>query len=306
MRHGKASQAGAGAIPDNAPRRRKLRKPNYGISLGGRFQIFLIYPRRMTDSPGADLHVVSLRFLLRHNERVTYVNPKPLEFETDEACFQLADGNLTCEMKTHFSTAEAARLAVDPILKAWEADADLQSNRAGELRFEFGGAEIVDRSPTVPGVIRGNIHVVLRPLRVSGEIVSAHAERDHYPEPPGTFRLNPDVESMVHRYLNYQNELEPLSGMAYFCLTVFEAQAGGRREAAKTYEIQKAVLDMIGKLTSKYGSPSTARKARTLRPLTGPERAWLEAAVRKLILRLGETHTAARLPLITMSDLPSL
>ena len=47
--------------------------------------------------------------------------------------------------------------------------------------------------PTVPGVIRGNIHVVLRPLRVSGEIVSAHAERDHYPEPPALSDLTPTL-----------------------------------------------------------------------------------------------------------------
>src|SRR6266853_5171822 len=109
---------------------------------------------------GPDFHVVSLRYALRSNDRVTYVSPPPVEVETEEARLRLAEGSVTCEMKTHFQTAEAARAVVEPILRAWEVDADLRWNQ-GELRFKFEGADIVDRSPAPPGATHGCAYVVL-------------------------------------------------------------------------------------------------------------------------------------------------
>jgi hypothetical protein len=49
-----------------------------------------------------------------------------------------------------------------------------------------------------------------------------------------------------------------------------------------------------------------ARKADAAQPLRGAEHAWLEAAVKMLIWRLGDTRNAAALPMITMADLPKL
>jgi hypothetical protein len=137
--------------------------------------------------------------------------------------------------------AEEARAVVEPVLRAWEVDADLRWNR-GELRFEFDGADIIDRSPLPPGVIRGHAHA-LGVAAISGVgTVSVHVTRAHYPEPPGTFRLNPDAESILLRYQGYLGGREPLLSMAYFCLTVIEANAGSRASAAVTYGIEKAVL----------------------------------------------------------------
>jgi hypothetical protein len=38
-----------------------------------------------------DLHVVSLRYVLYTSKDVTYTNPPPVEFETGEARFPLAE-----------------------------------------------------------------------------------------------------------------------------------------------------------------------------------------------------------------------
>ncbi len=255
-----------------------------------------------------DLHVVSLRYKLRPSDRVSYISPPPLEFETEEVQFRLVDGKLTCEMKTHVSTGEEARAFVEPVLKAWEADADLRWNR-GELRFEFDGTEIIDRSPPAPGVIRGSAHVLLGVLALSAVgTVSVHVSRTAYPEPPGSFRLNPDAESVLLRYQGYIDGREPLLSMAYFCLTVLETQAGGRKAAAIAYGIEGAVLGKMGELASRRGDRSTARKAFAgpAQPLAGPERVWLEAAVKALIWRLGDSRDATVLSLITMADLPRL
>jgi hypothetical protein len=254
----------------------------------------------------SNFHVVSLQYSVQPSDRVTYVNCPSLTFDTEEARFLLADGRLTCEMKTHFQTAEAARAVIEPILRAWEVDADLRWNR-GELRLKFDRADIIDRSPVLPAVVHGRAYLVTAGAMVSAlGTVSVHVERARYPEPPGTFRLNPDAESILLRYHGYLDGREPLPSMAYFCLTVVEAKTGGRESAATAYRMEKAVLSRMGELTSLRGDRLTARKATGVQPLTGQEGAWLEAAVKMLIWRLADTRNRSALPLITMSDLPTL
>lgn len=254
-----------------------------------------------------DLHVVSLQYALRPSDGVSYANPPPLEFETEEARFRMAAGKLTCEMKTHFPTAEAARAVVEPILRAWEVDAGLRGNR-GELRFKFDGADIVDRSPVPPGVIRGAVSLVLPAVSFSGTgTVSVHITRNQYPDPPpSSFRLNPDAQSILDRYNRYLDGGETLLAMAYFCLTVLEVNAGSKQRTsiATRCRIHKDVLSTMGRLTSEHGDRLNARKASAAHPLTGSESGWLEAAVKKLIWQLG-TPEAER-SWITMSDLPAL
>lgn len=255
-----------------------------------------------------DFHVVSLRYKLRPSDNVTYVKPTPVEFETEEVRFCLADGKLTCDMKNHIASPEEARAIVEPVLRAWEVDADLRGNR-GELRFEFDAADIIDRSPCPPGVVRGHAHVLSGVAAISAVgTVSVHVGRVIYPGPPGAFRLNPDAESILLRYQGYRDGREPLLSMAYFCLTVLEANAGGRSSAALKYRIDKALLDKLGELTSRRGDRAIARKATAgpAEPLTGLETAWLEAAVKTLIWRLGDTRDTTALPSITLADVPML
>lgn len=271
-----------------------------------------------------DFHVVFLRYKLRPSDQVTYVSPTPVEFETEEGRFRLAEGKLTCELKSHFSTAKEAQAVVVPVLRAWEVDADLRRTR-GELRFEFDGADIIDRSPLPPGVIRGHLHALTGEVALSAAgTVSFHLTRVHYPEPPGTFRLNPDAESILLRYQGYLDGREPLLAMGYFCLTVLFASASsssasrttrdtrpGRakvRMAAKKYRIEEAVLRKMAELTTRRGDRTSARKATAgpALPLTSPEKAWLEAALQKFIWRLGDTRPVTALPVITLADLPRL
>lgn len=255
-----------------------------------------------------DLHVAFLHYNLRPGEQVTYNSPAPVEFETESARIRLADGKLVCEMKQHFETAEEARADVEPVLHAWEADSDLRWSR-GEFRLEFANAEIVDRSPAEPGVVRGNAHLLLglNVIAAAGT-VSIHATRGRYPEPPGPFRLTPDAQSILVRYQGYLDGREPLLAMAYFCLTVVEANTGGRSSAAKSYRIEEPVLRKIGELTSRRGDRTSARKASVgaALPLEGSEGAWLEAAIKALVWRLGDTNSIATLPWITLDSLPKL
>lgn len=127
--------------------------------------------------------------------------------------------------------------------------------------------------------------------------------------------MSPDVDTMWHRYEGYLEGREPLAAMAYACLTLLEASAGGRDRArngaANRYRIEVDVLQTLGRLSSSVGDKETARKFKGLserRPHTGAERAWMEAAVKALIRRAGEWafDPGASRPQITMSDLPKL
>lgn len=258
-----------------------------------------------------DFHVSSLAYKIRASDSVTYLDPPPVSFETEDARLQLSGGKLRCEMKVHFATEAEARAAIEPILRAWEADADLQWNR-GELRFEFERADVVDRSPVLPGENRAMVCFASAAdaICLVGK-VTVHVGRARYPEPPRAFRINPDVESLLQRYRGHLDGHEPLLSMAYFCLTLVESKGGNkprRASAAARYRIDQVVLSKLAELTSTRGDHITARKvtATPIRQLSGPEGAWVEAAVKMLIWRLGDIRKTTDLPLITLSDLPNL
>jgi hypothetical protein len=251
-----------------------------------------------------DLHVVSLRYIVQPDEGFSYDNPPPVSFESQEARFHLDAGILTCEMKIHCTDADTARKAVEPILRAWVTDSDLLHNR-GQLRFKFDRAEIIDRSPAPPGsgiAVAAGAAVVTMAGSVSVRISSTR-----YPDPPPDFfRLNPDAETLLQRYYGYLDHREYLQGMAYFCFTVLTNNSGGLDNAAAKYQIHRDVLRKIGELSSTRGDLQNARKADAVRPLSGEESAWLEAAAKMLIRRLADTRPMSGLPMIRMTDLPPL
>ncbi len=254
-----------------------------------------------------DFHVVLLLYKIKVSAKVTYNNPPPIEFETGLAQFHLENGKLVIRLNVHFSSEHEARIAIEPILRAWEIDAGIRIG-IGVLRFEFDKAEIVDRSPPPPGP-KNYVYVGSVANTVSvGDAVSVHLGIGRYPDPPKLFQITPDVESLWHRFKGHLEGSEPLLSMAYFCLTVLETNAGGRRAASRKYNIDERVLRKLGELTSKRGDRTIARKASPgpLPPLTGSENAWIYTAIKSLILRLGDTRDLRSLPVIRMQDLPSL
>ena len=262
----------------------------------------------MTEDIKPDFHVVSLRYRLEHRDDVNFNNPPPVEHETDEAKLQLKDGILSCELKAHYGTESEARAAIEPILRAWELDAAIRENLFG-LRFKFEKAEIIDRSPTIPGKTRIFVHTGSISLDAFLAGAGVQASRAKYPDPPLTFHVTPDVESVWLRFKGYIDGREPLLSMAYFCLTVVEANARGRRVAAKKFGIEENVLNKLGELTSKRGDRLTARKVRgttPMPPLTDNEISWVVSVIKALILRIGDSRDVATLPKIKMADLPNL
>jgi hypothetical protein len=253
-----------------------------------------------------DPHVVSLRYRLETDKTVTFENPPSIERETNEFVAQLENGILTFRMKEHYPSVKAAREVVDKFLRAWELDVALPFG-IGEMWFVYEDAHLIDRDPPPPGSPK----VVSEPVTINMVLelsATDHLIRHKYPEPPERFRISPDVETLWHRYEGYLDGQEPLLSMAYFCLTLLEARAGSRGNAASKYAIEIDVLGKLGEPTSTRGDEKIARKANPLDNLKNEEKTWINAAIKMVIRRIGEYEydPTASLPMIKMADLPPL
>jgi len=261
-----------------------------------------------------DPHVSALVYRLETDETVAFDDPPPLEHETDAFRVRLADGVLRVEMKEHHPSEQCARERVEPYVRAWELSEALNSGWR-TIRFVFERAEIVDREPPSPGKPRGiTIEVETGRYQIVGYPARLIHGRRRYPEPTAGFAVSPDVETMWNRYEGYRAGREPLTSMAYMCLTVLEAIPDSRNtriDVAKRYGIHPEVLSTLGRLTTVVGDERSARKAHPtvhFRPHTAAEIAWTEAVVRALIRRVGEwaADRDGERPKLTMSDFPPL
>jgi hypothetical protein len=254
-----------------------------------------------------DPHVERLYFQIGSAEHVSYDRPEPLTFDNDLGRFECHDGRLVVAPEAHFTDPDDARVVVEPFLRGWEIDSDLDGN-IGTIRFKYLRADVVDRDPPPPGA-SVTIAAKAGSIGISGAAATGHVTRRKYPRPPTSFRASADVQQAYNRWLAYRHSQEPLLSMAYFVLTILEAGAGGRDRAAQLLAVDEKVLANVGRLSSTRGDPGTARKAAkagTFQPLTPVETNWLEAAIPRLIRRLGEREAGAALEQIRMADLPLL
>jgi hypothetical protein len=268
-----------------------------------------------------DPHVVMLRYRFESiDPTTTYEEPTAVEGENESFEWRLEDDELRLRMKKHFASIDEARRHVAGFIRNWELHAALE-DRKPSIRFtpmEPQPGDVVDRDPPPPPppsepLPPGSPQAVeagAAVLTFSGELATVHTKRK-YPLPPTGFAASPDAQSLWDRYEGYRQGREPLEGMASFCLSVIQFNVGGRRNAARQYQIAFKVLDKLGNLTSTRGDMTTARKIdrdSSLSPLTDAEKDWVRAAVRAIIRRVGQydaLRSASSLPKITMSDVPN-
>ncbi|QIB66711.1 hypothetical protein [Kineobactrum salinum] len=249
-------------------------------------------------------HVRALYYKVSSDGVITYKEPDALRVSHALADFTIDDGSLTVRPKEYFGSEEEARSAIEPFLRAWEMHEDLISN-IGTIRFKFDQADVVDREPPRSGEARFiGEPAVSKTVSVNGTLT---VQWSRYPAPPSDFSVTPDVELVYCRWLRFKEGKEPLQSMAYFVLTVLERAAGGRKQAATTYQLEKEILEKIGKLSSTRGDGHTARKAdATLMKLSPNEYTWLAEAIRQVIRRMGEHAAGRQGGKLALADLPTL
>ena len=256
-----------------------------------------------------DSHVESLRYRLKTSATTTYENPSTVKFIRDEFECNLNDGVLTCHMREHYPAVGEAQRVVEDFLRSWEVKTALELGR-GEMQFQYEDSHVIDRNPPPPGSSEFVYVSASGVVKFTGSAKSIlRITRRKYPDPPTVFTVTPDVETLWQRYNNYLDGKEPLPSMAYFCLTVVQNKAGGRKPAAKLFLIQETILSKLGDLTSNKGDAETARKAPkegSIPALSEKEKKWIEAVVKILIRRTGELVNIQSSQLITMTDLPKI
>jgi len=232
----------------------------------------------------------------------------PVEEATEGFAARLVDGVLAVEPVEHHAFVESARATVEPFLRAWEIHHALWAGKP-EFHFDYHSAEIVDRDPPPlePGGRRAQ-EVVLGTAVETDVALALQVIRTSYPLPPRGFAADPDVETLWLRWSGYRAGREPLPAMAYFCLTVLKMH-GRLSGAVQRFGISRNVLGKLSYLASHRGDRASARKAdAATTPLSDEERAWLEEAIKKIIIRAGEVAAdpAGTRPALTMNDLPPL
>ena len=258
-----------------------------------------------------DPHVESLRYRLKPSETTIYKNAPAVTANRSEFEYHLNDGILTCHMREHYPTVREARRVVDDFLHSWEIKTALELE-GGEMEFQFEDSHVIDRNPLPPGSSEF-VHVSASAVvKFTGKAISILCiTRSKYPDPPTVFTVTPDVETLWGRYKKYlDKKSDELLSMAYACLTFIEKKAGGsRKSAANLFKIDEPILNMLGNLTANRGDVKTARKfpkKGDLIPLSEKEKKWIEAAVKILILRMGELANIQMAKSITMNDLPNI
>ena len=261
--------------------------------------------------------VKTLYYRLIPAKNVNYKKAQPIFEDTDDFRMSIDDDNAIFEMKKCYATVDEARGIVDNYLYQWEILIGLE-HAPDDLIFKFQRADIIDKQISTND--KHIINVDSAHHIIFSDEVTVNVSYGKYPNRPKFFSMSPDVRTMYFRYKEYKQGREPLTSMAYMCLTIFQTsvrelegpkkKSNLREKAACCYKIDKKVLDKIGELTSK-GNEKEARKFDTKNkgfiPLTPQEKEWIEKAVKILIRRAGEwAYDSTILQQITMDDLPNL
>ena len=256
-----------------------------------------------------DPHVKRLYYKVIVGEGVDYKNAPALFGTTHEFEFSFDAEKAIFSMKKHYSSSDEAIAVVEPYLRAWDILIGLVHDPK-DLQLKFDHADIIDRAPSTKKGVSINLQTLSGHVTLSGK-VHVHISRNKFPPFPKNFKASPDAETMYLRYKSYREGKESLTAMAYMCLTVFQASAGGRTEAANMYCIDYDILDTLGRLTSTKGGPEDARKYPKngkFDPLHPKEKKWIIAVVKTLIRLAGEYAHDKKLKLnqISIKDFPKL
>lgn len=257
-----------------------------------------------------DPHVTKLFYRLKPGETRRFEAPKAVSASCPAFNVDLdAEGKLVVELIVHHPNVRAARACVEPYLRAWELQDALKRDGRQDWSFEYESSEVIDREPAAPGQAR---IIQLEALSTATSFGAATLTdvSPSYPAPPDDFAFSADVKDLWFLYSEMAEKRQRVTVTGYLCLSYVQRRFGGRGNAAGKLNIDDDVLKELGRLTSERGDVRSARKfddGSTMTDLTDSETRWILAALRALILRVGELDGASQSPTpLAMSDLPSL
>jgi hypothetical protein len=246
-----------------------------------------------------DPHVEALHYRLSSEvPNDTFNRASPLRFQIDGFDVELEDCHLVVRALYHFSQASEARKALEPFLHSWEEIALLEKDL--RIRFNFLECEIKDRKPSSGASMLGSAT-----LRAVGQVVTPIRDND-YPTPDPAYVSTELTRNLVSRFKEWRNRQAKLAPLGYWVLDTLQEEYGGRDEAEEELRL-KGILDKLGDLTAspdpKHGRKARDRRKRAPDLLEQKHLEWIEAAIKGIIRRVGETAAGQKnLPILTVSD----
>lgn len=215
------------------------------------------------------------------------------QFQLGDFDYDVSESRLTARPRSSHPDVETARLALEPLLRAWTAHANLTGT--AEMEFAFIEGRMTESTDELPG--RGIM------------LVNAHGPTEirlgSLPDvPPAWFRLTPDLEELIGRWQAMEQGREsPLSG-ANYCLTKLQVMfPATRKDTAKALNVSFKVLHRLGELCSYY-DPRFARKASpNQQTIDAAGLQWVMGATRTLIQRAVEITAGEPTALLTLTDI---
>ena len=248
-----------------------------------------------------DPHVEALIYVVEHDKSSDYSLAKTIEIENTTFHLKIEDSEARFELKEHYPTRQQAQQVIQPFIQQWELRASLKAG-PGTFALKFKQAEMIDRKPT-PGVISVSALPMSFNFTISSPTVTVSRQ---YPQPPCERRMdidNPDVQTMLHRYIGYRQGRGYLPSMAYFCYEVFAKRFGkGDKHTAEKHKISHALVERVRKLASNKGGDQARHQSAICYPLTQPEVQFLEKAVAAMIIRAAMVAADPNQPMDTIDS----
>lgn len=256
----------------------------------------------------AQYRVTALYYKFRsENAQDLFDEAAPLSGTIGSFDFRLDQGILTATPNVEFRDRQAARDAIEPLLRDWEQSAFV-TPYAYRIRFDYERSDVeeVDPQPGAVTVFPETI-VVKAGLSANATIVRSNPK---YPGLDTAFVRTPVTDRLTERLRRLRDREAELPAIAYVVLDTLEHEFGGtgsrRRNAAQALAVDEAVLDRLGALSSR-ADPDIGRKGGgDPTPLTPLEQRWIEEVIVRLIRRVGEHAAGATLAPISMSDFTAL
>lgn len=240
-------------------------------------------------------YVKKLTYRLIPNEHADYTKTFPVIDETDDFTIKIDNYIATFTMKKRFKSKIEAISIAEKYVNRWRIIIGIKHG-PNNLKFQIQNIEIVDNNSSKSADIRSIVAVT-----DSAEVDASYSS---FPLPQKRFDVSFDVTAMYQSYKEYFEGNEKLTSMAYFCLTVLERSAGGRKEAAEKFLISFNLLRKLGTLSNRGDLKDTRKLKGDLIPLTDLEKTWMPDVIKRLILRAGEvaSNPTEKLKQINMKD----
>ncbi|MCY4579482.1 MAG: hypothetical protein OXD31_10605 [Chloroflexi bacterium] len=231
-----------------------------------------------------DPHVEALIYEVVHDESSDYSRANCVETEYAAFRLRLEEKEAYFELKEHFPTLKQAQEVIQPFISQWELTASLELG-PNTFALRFMRPVIVDRRPE-QGVITASASPIRLNIALSSPSVTVFRQ---YPNPPPERLMqldNPDVQSMLNRFIGYRQGREPLPSMAYFCFEVFTRRlATNAKHAADKHRMSHKLVKRVSNLASNKGGDLARHHSGICQPLTQQETRFIEKAVVTMIVR---------------------